>query len=234
MADEGRNVGGRPVSYSNVRVRPFRAPRPGGCSINVTSHLHGRRVLVTGGSGTDRRSPGGPPARRWSRRSYGSSVGTRPSSSTSANRHRGHERALPHRRHPRPGPDASRMRGHRRRVPLRCAQACRVGRVQPVRGDPDEHRSGRRTSSTPAWRTGVATMILTSSDKAANPTSVMGASKLARREARDRGHQLPRLPSRRRSRASGSATSSGRAARPSSCSPARSRPAARSRSRTRR
>ena len=35
-------------------------------------------------------------------------------------------------------------------------------------------------------------MILTSSDKAANPTSVMGASQAARREARERGDELPR------------------------------------------
>ena len=73
----------------------------------------------------------------------------------------------------------------------------------------------------------VGTMILTSSDKAANPTSVMGAIEAARREAGQRRDELPRPAPRRRSPASGSATSWARAGRRSSCSPARSRPAAR-------
>ena len=41
--------------------------------------------------------------------------------------------------------------------------------------------------------TGVGTMILTSSDKAANPTSVMGASQAPRREAGQRRDELPWL-----------------------------------------
>ncbi len=73
----------------------------------------------------------------------------------------------------------------------------------------------------------VGTMILTSSDKAANPTSVMGARKLMAEKLVTRRDQLPRpaphdvrqRPVRERPRA--------RAAPRSSCSPGRSRPAAR-------
>ena len=61
--------------------------------------------------------------------------------------------------------------------------------------------------------TGVRTMILTSSDKAANPDLGDGREQATRREARERGDELPRALTRQRSPASGSVTSSGRAAR---------------------
>ena len=57
-------------------------------------------------------------------------------------------RPLLHRRRPRPRPAVARLRRRRHRRPRRGAQAGAGRRVQPVRGDQDQHPSAPRTSST--------------------------------------------------------------------------------------
>ena len=72
---------------------------------------------------------------------------------------------------------------HRHRDPRRRAEARAGGRVQPDRMHPDQHTTGRRTSSRPPSGRGVRRVVALSTDKAANPINLYGASQAGGRQA---------------------------------------------------
>jgi FlaA1/EpsC-like NDP-sugar epimerase len=175
MADDGQGVGGRPVSYSTVRAGPSPAP-PGGSSISDPAHLRGRRVLVTGGSGTigarlvDHLVGAGPEVVRVFGRDETKQFYQR-------HRHRDHDvRFLI-------GDIRDRDRLLRAcegiDVVFHCAALKHVesGEYNPFEAT-QTNVTGTQNVIDACLAMGVSTMILTSSDKAANPTSVMGASTL--------------------------------------------------------
>ncbi len=176
MADEGRTFVGRPVSYRNVRVGPFPGSQPRRMSINGSTHLRGRRVLVTGGSGTigarlvDHLIESGPAVVRVFGRDETKQFYQR-------HRHRGRDvRFLI-------GDIRDRDRLVRAcegiDVVFHCAALKHVesGEYNPFEATLT-NVTGTQNVIDACLASGVDTMILTSSDKAANPTSVMGASKL--------------------------------------------------------
>ena len=71
------------------------------------------------------------------------------------------------------------MRGVDYRHPRRGAEAGAGGRIQPVRMHPHQRHRAPRTSSSAALRNGVRRVIALSTDKAANPINLYGATKLA-------------------------------------------------------
>ena len=184
-ARRGPAVGGRRVSYSYCRSGPGGRVRPPGRRrppeeapvINGPTHLRGRRILVTGGSGTigarlvDHLLDLEPDGRARLRSRRDEAVLPAPRGTAAANVRFliGDIR------------DRDRCCG-RARASTWCSTAPRSSTSN--RASTTRSRRRRRTSSgtqnviDACLAAGVETMILTSSDKAANPTSVMGASKL--------------------------------------------------------
>jgi FlaA1/EpsC-like NDP-sugar epimerase len=168
------SVGGR---YRTVPSGLAHHPAPpGGSSINDPAHLRGRRVLVTGGSGTigarlvDHLAGAGPEVVR---------VFGRDETKQFYQRHRHRDR------------DVRCLIGDIRDrdrllracegidVVFHCAALKHVesGEYNPFEAT-QTNVTGTQNVIDACLAMGVSTMILTSSDKAANPTSVMGASKL--------------------------------------------------------
>ncbi len=165
--------GQAPASGSGDRQRPARA---GGSPINDRSHVRGRRVLVTGGSGTigarlvDHLIEGGADVVRVLGRD---------------------ETKQFYQRHRVPAQNVRFLIGDVRDRD-RMLRACEgidtvfhcaaLKHVESGEYNPFEATQtnvlGTQNVIDACLATGVGTMILTSSDKAANPTSVMGASKL--------------------------------------------------------
>ena len=178
MADEGRtSLGGR-YRTRNVRVGPVPAAVTPQEDVHQRStHLRGRRVLVTGGSGTigarlvDHLIESDPAVVRVFGRDETKQFYQR-------HRHRGSGRPLPDRRHPRSRPPrCAPAKGID--VVFHCAALKHVesGEYNPFEATLT-NVTGTQNVIDACLASGVDTMILTSSDKAANPTSVMGASKL--------------------------------------------------------
>jgi FlaA1/EpsC-like NDP-sugar epimerase len=165
--------GQAPASGSGDRQRPARA---GGSPINDRSHVRGRRVLVTGGSGTigarlvDHLIAGGADVVR---------VFGRDETKQFYQRHRVPARNV--RFLIGDVRDRDRMLRACEGIDtvFHCAALKHVesGEYNPFEAT-QTNVLGTQNVIDACLATGVGTMILTSSDKAANPTSVMGASKL--------------------------------------------------------
>jgi UDP-N-acetylglucosamine 4,6-dehydratase len=165
--------GQAPASGSGDRQRPARA---GGSPINDRSHVRGRRVLVTGGSGTigarlvDHLIEGGADVVR---------VFGRDETKQFYQRHRVSARNV--RFLIGDVRDRDRMLRACEGIDtvFHCAALKHVesGEYNPFEAT-QTNVLGTQNVIDACLATGVGTMILTSSDKAANPTSVMGASKL--------------------------------------------------------